>query len=210
MSPQPGIAGRLPRALLIASPAYALALLGFAHPLFLTPQTADRWRAVHVLFLPLFPLLAIAVCALLRRCTGAVAWVARLAAFGYAVLYGALDAIAGIGAPATVQRRGRAAPIGDLFDAGDQLGHLGVLGLALALALTAGLLWWRTRSPWALGGGLVALAGCPWFYLHHVFAPRGVLALVAIGTGLALMALAERTGVAGPPAPSRAEAAALA
>ncbi len=44
------------------------------------------------------PLLAVPVWVLLRGEHGVVAWSARLLAAAYAVLYGALDAIAGIGA----------------------------------------------------------------------------------------------------------------
>ena len=180
------------RACVVALPAVAIALAGLAHPVFLTPETADRWRVVHLVLLPAFPLLAGSVLYLLRAARGAVAWVARVAAFGYAVLYGALDAIAGIGAPAQVQERGRAAPIGDLFSAGDQLGNLGVLALAVALALTALVLWQGSRNALALIGGVLGVASCWWFYRHHVFAPRGVLALLGIGVGLVLLALSER------------------
>ena len=179
------------RAALVALPAVLIALAGLAHPVFLTPDTADRWRLVHLVLLPAFPLLAGSLLYLLRAARGPVAWVARVGAFGYAVLYGALDAIAGIGAAAQVQERGRAAPIGDLFGAGDQLGHLGVVALAVALALTGFLLWWASHSNLALLGGAIAVASCWGFYRHHVFAPRGVLALLGIGLGLLLLALAE-------------------
>ncbi len=182
---------RFARALLVGLPAFVIAGLGLAHPVFLTPATADRWRLVHLLLLPAFPLLAGSVLWLLRRATGALPWVARVAALGYAVLYGALDAIAGIGAPALVQERGRTAPIGDLFGAGDQLGHLGVLALVVALAVTGGVLLSRGGGAMAVLGAGIAVLSCPWFYLHHVFAPRGVLALVGIGVGCVLMALAE-------------------
>lgn len=177
------------RALLVGAPAFLIGLLGLAHPVFLTPDTADRWRLVHLLLLPAFPLIAGSVLWLLRRATGVLPWVARIAALSYAILYGALDAIAGIGAPAIVQARGESAPIGDLFVVGDELGHLGVGALAFALALTAAVLWRRGGGVLAITGGVIATAGCYWFYLHHVFAPRGVLALIGIGVGLVLLAL---------------------
>lgn len=189
---------RLLRALLVASPAFVLALLGLAHPQFLTPDSAERWRLVHLGFLPAFPLLAGSLLYLLRRESGPLAWVARVGAFGYAVLYGALDSIAGIGAPALVQARGRGAPINDLFGAGDPLGHLGVYALALSLLITAGLLWWRTRDPLALLGGAVGAVCCYPFYRHHVFPPRGVLAVVGIGVALALLAWSDRAAAQAP------------
>ncbi len=123
---------------------------------------------------------------------------ARIAALAYAVLYGALDSIAGIGAPAIVQARGRAAPIGDLFVAGDQLGHLGVLALATAVLVTGFVLWRRSGGLLALLGGAFGALSCTWFYVHHVFAPRGVLALLGIGLAYGLLALAEQRTPAPP------------
>ena len=183
---------RLARALLVGLPAFVIAGLGLAHPVFLIPATADRWRLVHLLLLFAFPLLAASVLWLLRRATGPLPWVARVAALSYAVLYGGLDSIAGIGAPALVQARGRTAPIGDLFVAGDQLGHLGVLALVVALAVTGAVLLSRGGGLLAPLGAAVSAISCWWFYLHHVFAPRGVLALVGIGVGCVLMGLAEQ------------------
>lgn len=180
--------------MLVGLPALVIAGLGLVHPVFLTPATADRWRLVHLLLLPAFPLVAGSVLWLLRRATGLLPWVARIAALAYALLYGALDSIAGIGAPALVQARGSSAPIGDLFVAGDQLGRLGVVGLAIALAATGVVLVARGGGALAVGGGALAAVSCWWFYLHHVFAPRGVLALVGIGIGCVLMGLAEERG----------------
>ncbi len=189
---------RLLRALLIASPAFVIALLGLAHPIFLTQDTAERWRLVHLAFLPGFPLLAGSLLYLLRRSTGPAAWIARIAAFGYAVLYGALDSIAGIGAPALVQARGKAATIGDLFGVGDQLGHLGVWALAASLVATSGVLWRQTRDPRTLLGGALGAACCYPFAVHHVFPPRGVLAVVGIGVAVVLIAWSDRAAAQAP------------
>lgn len=182
------------RPLLVSTPALAIALLGLAHPVFLTPSTADRWQLVHLALLPAFPLLAVALWHLLRAERGLAGWAARVAAFAYAVLYGALDAIAGIGAPEQVRDAGAGAPppIGSLYDVGDRLGHVGVIALAAATALTAGLTWRRRRNPVSLLGGAVLVASCIPFYRHHVFPARGVLAMVGIGAGLYLLALAAR------------------
>lgn len=189
---------RLALPLLVALPALVIAAAGLFHPVFLTPDTAERWRLAHLVLLPAFPLLAGSVLVLLRGERGPAAWGARGLAVAYAVLYGALDAIAGIGAPQQVlgaERRGEPGPpIGDLYEVGDQLGALGVYAFAAAGALTAVVLFLRTRSPLALAGGaVVALASYP-FLVHHVFPPRGVLALVAIAGGLFLLELS-RTAV---------------
>lgn len=184
--------------LLVALPALALAGLGLAHPVLLTPETAERWRLAHLLLLPVFPLLAVSVWVLVRGERGPAAWGARLLALAYAVLYGALDSIAGIGAPQQVirteERGDPRPPIEDLFEIGDALGALGVYSLAAALALTAGVLFLRTRSVLALVGGAVAVVACYPFLQHHVFPLRGVLALVAVGGGLALLEASRRRG----------------
>lgn len=183
-------------ALLVALPALLIAALGLAHPVFLTPETAERWRLAHLALLPVFPLVAGSVWVLLRGEGGPAAWAARVLALAYAVLYGALDSIAGIGAPNQVIRtseRGEPrAPIEDLFQIGDQLGKLGVYALAAAAALTAVVLFLRTRSPIAVVGGAIVVVACYPFLRYHVFPLRGVLAMVAIGVGFALLELARR------------------
>ena len=182
--------------LLVALPALVVAGLGLLHPVFLTPDTAERWRLAHLLLLPVFPLVAGSVWFLLRGERGPAAWAGRVAAFAYAVLYGALDAIAGIGAPHQVIRADERAepgpPLGDLYEIGDALGRLGVYALAAALLLAGGVLWLRTRSPYALVGTLIGAASCYPFLRHHVFPPRGVLALVGVAVGLALLELSRQ------------------
>jgi hypothetical protein len=148
--------------------------------------------------LPAFPLLAVPVWVLLRGERGPAAWGARVLSGAYAALYGALDAIAGVGAAHQVLRtsaRGEARPpIEDLYGIADPLGALGVQALATALLLTGGVLSLRTRSALALLGTAIAVGSC-WFFLqHHVFPPRGVLALVGVAVGLALLELARRPG----------------
>lgn len=177
--------------LLVALPALLIGALGLLHPVFLTPDTAERWRLAHLLLLPAFPLLAGSVWFLLRGERGPGAWAARVLAFAYAVLYGALDAIAGVGAPHQVLRadeRGDPGPnLGNVYEIGDRLGHLGVYALTAALLLTGGVLWLRGRSPYAVAGALVGAASCYPFLRHHVFPPKGVLAMVGIAVGLALL-----------------------
>lgn len=180
----------------VALPAVAVGLLGLLHPVFLTPDTAERWRLVHLLLLPLFPLVGASVWLLLLGRRGALPWAARLLAAGYALLYTALDSIAGVGGGHQVLRtagRGEPPPpVGDLYEIGDRLGHTGVVLLATAFLVTALVLFGRGRDPLALLGGAVAAAACWPFLRHHVFPPRGVLALLAIGAGLALLGLAAR------------------
>ena len=57
---------RLALPLLVALPALVIAAAGVFHPVFLTPDTAERWRLAHLVLLPAFPLLAGSVLVLLR------------------------------------------------------------------------------------------------------------------------------------------------
>lgn len=180
-----------PLPLLVALPAALVAGVGLLHPVFLTPDTAERWQALHLALLPAFPLLGASVWFVLRGERGPAAWGARLLAGAYALLYGALDAIAGVGAAHQVLRtsdRGDPRPpIEDLYEIADPLGALGVYALASAALLTGLVLWLRARSPLAVAGAVIAAAACYPFLRHHVFPPRGVLAVAAIGVGLALL-----------------------
>jgi hypothetical protein len=180
--------------LLVAVPAAAVALGGLAHPVLLTPETAERWRLVHLVLLPLFPLIGASVWLLLLGVRGAPAWAARILALAYAVLYTALDSIAGIGGghqmARTAERGDPRPPVEDLYDIGDPLGQTGVVALAAALALTAFVLWRRGGGLLAPLGGLIAVAGCYPFLQHHVFPQRGVAGLLAVAVGTALLAVA--------------------
>lgn len=189
----------LPRAttaVLVAVPPLLVGAVGLIHPIFLTPGTAEQWRLGHLLLLPGFPLLAVSLVVLLRGERGPAAWAARLLAAAYAVLYGALDAIAGLGAPQQVlraaERGGPAPPIGDLYEIGDRLGRVGVYALMAAVVVTGALLYARSRSPRALLGAAVALVASYVLLRHHVFPPRGVLAMAGLAVGFALLELSRR------------------
>ena len=87
----------------VIAPPLVLAAVGLTHPHHLTADSAEWWTTMHILLVPVFPLLGMALWLLLRAETGVLAWLARVAAFSYAVFYGALDAIAGIGTGALVR-----------------------------------------------------------------------------------------------------------
>lgn len=185
---------RLPRAariVLVTLPGLLLAAVGTTHPVFLRPDTAQQWQTGHLVLLPVFPLLAVSMWLVLRGERGPAAWGARLLALAYALLYGALDSIAGIGAAhqvlRTTARGDPRAPIEDLFHIADQLGALGVYSLAGSAVLAAGVLFQRWRSPLSLAGAAVVVAACYPFLMHHIFPPKGVLAVAVIGVGQGLL-----------------------
>jgi len=125
------------------------------------------------------------------------AQLARLGAYGFAAFYTALDVLAGIGAGLAMEREGGSSPVvGRLFEVGDRLGAVGVWCL-LAAALLAGVVLVRRDGLRALPGTLVLAGSCYPFLENHIFHPRGVLAVLGVALGLALLAVAR-------PAPARA------
>lgn len=191
---------RLPVALCALAPL-SIGAAGLLHPTFLTPDTADRWFLAHLLLLPLFPLLGAVVWWLLRGDRTPAAWLARVAAYAYAVGYTALDSIAGVGLSWQVMRatdRGEPGPaLGDAFQIGDRIGHAGVWALAASVVVAALVLRPRT-GPLVLLGGALAAASCVPFVDGHVFSPRGTLAMAGLAVGLGLMAYARESSTGSP------------
>ena len=171
-----------------ALPAAALAVIGLFHPVELEPATATRWWQLHVLLLPIFPLLGAALCLLLRGESGPLAWTARVAAYVYAVYYTGLDTLAGIAAGRIVEvegERGQAALA--VMALGNELAEVGVYAFAVAVVLTAVVRVRRDGRPALAGAGLLVVATVP--FLHgHIYWPAGGLAMVGIAAGCALLA----------------------
>ena len=89
----------LRRLVLLGTP---IALLGLeiTHPVFSSMEellpSADRWLVVHVIQIPLFGLIAVAVYLLVDGLRGQAATISRLAMWVFIVFYIALDAISGV------------------------------------------------------------------------------------------------------------------
>ncbi|HEU5158029.1 MAG TPA: hypothetical protein VFU43_13620 [Streptosporangiaceae bacterium] len=181
------------RTVLIASPALILAGFGCVHPAHLGAGTAQWWSTLHVLLLPVFPLLGAAQWVLLADAPVWPRRTGRVAAASFAVYYDGLDAVDGIAAGALVHTQGRwTDATAAVFHIGDRLGHVGawsflVAGLAItvAIALRAGLA--------ALPGGLLLLASSVSFLDSHIFWPRGVFTMLGIAGGMSLLAIAGST-----------------
>jgi hypothetical protein len=89
----------LRRLLLLGTPL-VLALLMVVHQLIDQFERPEAFLLLHLVLLPLFALMGVAVWALLEGVGGATAWAARAAAFVFLVGYVALDAISGVAASA--------------------------------------------------------------------------------------------------------------
>lgn len=186
------------RVIAVALPGLLLAGFGVHHPPGLTPQTAHHWWTMHVLLIPAFPLLALALLWLLRGRRGPLVWLAAVSGYGFATFYTALDVLSGIGAGLVVQNDGRGSQnMLNLFAIGDRIGLAGVWMLMVCV-VSATLVLGLRHGPRVLPGGVILLAGCWVFRTSHIFYPWGVAAMVALAVGTALLALAA-------PVPGRGE-----
>lgn len=170
----------------VTVPALALAGAGLTHPGSLTAATGEHWRSVHRLALPLFPLLAVGPWLVARSVDRRLGWVVALLGYVYAMFYTALDVLAGIGAGA-LQVNSAPAGIGVLFTEGDALARIGTVAYLLACVLSTVAAAIRTRL--IAVPGAVLVIGAAWsFRTSHIFAPRGVVTMLALALGWAVVA----------------------
>jgi hypothetical protein len=171
-----------------------LALAGLVHPSGLSAATAHRWVWLHIVLLPVFPLLALGFVVLLRqrpragipRVARMVAWICAAA---YAAAYTGLDAVAGIAAGTVAGQHGDPTELRRLvlalYETGDGLGTVGVyafLVATLAAAVSLG-----SRHGIRVVPGTVVLLAAGWSFIDsHIFSPRGVLTMLAMAAGFAL------------------------
>ncbi|GAW50516.1 MULTISPECIES: hypothetical protein [unclassified Nocardioides] len=177
---------------LLALPALCLALAGLLHPHHLTYDTSQRWFALHIPGLLVFPLVGVALAALVRLRTDLLAWGIRTTAYVYATFYTALDVISGVAAGYVTHELGPGVPrpeaVSLLFGIGTPLGEIGSWALLACGALTVVDQVVRNAAPGAVA--LLLLAGAWLVHVGHIFAPEGVagMALLALGTaGVALV-----------------------
>ena len=182
----------------VALPPLALAIIGTTHPHHLTAMSALYWRNLHVIALPIFPLLAFAPWLVARfRHSAAVSWAAGILGFVFAAFYTGLDVLAGIGAGG-VKLDGMGMATTTLFGLGDGLGTIGAIALIAAVVLV-GIVSILSVGAVAIPGSLIAFAGSVCLYQDHIFFPVGVVGQVALAVGWVLLvaALRRATDVSG-------------
>ena len=177
-------------ALLLAAtvPALVALIAGLFHPGNLNAGTAELWRNLHIVLLPVFPLIGFGPWLLARSVGG---WWARGAALGgflFAVFYTSLDVLAGIAA-GTVFLADQPDAIGSLFRIGDALAPIGVVGLAGGFAVATVAIA-RQRIA-AVPGGILAVVGAALILPGHVWFPLGTLALALVIAGTVVLSLAK-------------------
>lgn len=177
------------RVLVVAGPPIVLAGFGLTHPVDLTPDTAPWWTTLHILLIPVFPLLGVAHWLLVRGVPGLLAGVSRVAAFGYVTFYTALDVLAGVATGTLVQRG--VDPDGEqtraLFAIGNELGTIGSWCFLVA-CVTTGLALFARAGRAALPGAAVLVAAAVLFLGSHIYVPVGVSSMVLAAIGFGLLA----------------------
>ena len=182
--------------LIVAGPAVVLAGLGLTHPQELTAASASWWTTLHVILLPIFPLLAVSLWLLLRGVPGPVAWVARIAAYGYVTFYSVTDVLIGIGAGELTQfnvARGvqaRTVEVDRLFTVGNDVGEIGVWCFLVACAATALAVVVRVGRHALPGAVVLLVAGVLFTGGWHIYWPAGVVTMLVLAVGLGLLAVA--------------------
>lgn len=174
----------------VAVPGIALAGVGFSHPTLLTPGSAYWWATMHIVLLPLFPLLAVAVWLLLRDDRTAVGWGGRVAALLFVPFYTALDAISGIAAGTAVKAGAdpTAEVVASLFAAGRPLGYVGSYAFFVAVILVLASAWRSGSRGWLFFvAGAVALVSAYLFTTSHIYFPKGVLAMLGFAVSFAAL-----------------------
>lgn len=179
------------RSLAVGVPGLLLAVFGLTHPAGLHAGNAQWWVTLHVILLPVLPLLGVGLWVLLAPAPTPLRWLGRLAAYGYATFYTGLDAVAGIAAGTVEHDSGGVSPLtARLFEVGDVLGYVGawcfLVGGVCVVAAVVRHGRWR-----GVAGGVLLLAAAVSFLDSHLFWPRGVVTMAAIGVGMSLLSVSQ-------------------
>jgi len=178
---------RLRLVLLVSIPALACALIGLLHPHHLTADTAARWQLMHLVLIPVFPLIGFAPWLIARRTSRALGIVAAVAGYGFATFYTSLDLLAGVAA-GTLQLAGVTEGKAPVYEIAREVGLIGVVSLVIAcLAATVAVFVHRRLR--ALPGGVLAVAGSVLVQPGHIYPGLGTLAMLLLAAGLVALAV---------------------
>jgi hypothetical protein len=170
--------------LAVLVPPVVIGLVGLTHPEHLTQDASARWRDLHIVLLPLFPLLAVGPWLVARAVDPVFGRIALVLGYVYACFYSALDILAGIAAGAL--KHDREGGLATVFGYASDLGQIGSIAYIGVTAAAAGCVL-RVAGPRVLPGAVVALVGAYGFMENHVYPPWGVLSMAAIAGGWAWM-----------------------
>ncbi len=177
----------------LALPGVALGVAGLLHPHHLDYATSQRWWLLHVVGLFVFPLVGVALMALVRGRRDPVAWLLVLLSYVYATAYTSLDVISGVAAGYVTHRLGPGVPrpeaVSLLFRIGTPIGIVGSVALmaAVVVLLSDSIVRFRLLALPAV----VMLPGAVLVHLHHIFAPEGAAGMALIGLSTGWLAFVE-------------------
>jgi hypothetical protein len=178
------------RSVAFGLPGVGLGAAGLLHPHTLTPASAERWYVVHLGGLVLFPLVGLALAGLVRGRRDPLAWVVRVAAFGFAVFYTSLDVVYGVAAGRVTADMGEGYRRSDDFSAmlrvAVDLGEVGSWSLVVAgLALVVDGV---VRQSWLVVAALLVPVGAWMVHVDHIFSPHGSVGIALVGVVTAVQA----------------------
>lgn len=180
---------------LVAAPPLVLLAIGLTHPTLLNDSTADWWATLHLVLVPVFPLLAVAVWVLLREDRTAIGWGGRIAAATYVVFYTGLDAVSGIAAGTVVAAGADPTSdvVGSLFSVGRVLGLIGGYAFFVAVILVVGSAWRRGARGWLFFVAAAALLVAGFlFTTSHIYWPRGSITMAGFALGFVAVEISAR------------------
>src|SRR3954467_14951050 len=160
------------KGLLVTAGPLLLAVAGLVHPGGLSAATAHRWVHLHIVLLPVFPLLALGFVVLLRGrprfdLAGVATVVAWLGAAVYAAGYTGLDAVSGIAAGTVAGQGGDQAELRRLvlalYHVAPQPGRTG--GYAPTVAVLAGTVALAVRHGIRVLAGTAVLLGAGYSFI---------------------------------------------
>jgi hypothetical protein len=172
----------------VTVPPLALAALGITHPELLNESTAGWWVGIHIVLLPLFPLLAVAAWILLREDRSPLGWAGRVLALVFVPFYTALDAISGISAGTLQKVGGTAEQLNALFSTGRPLGQVGSYAFLATIVLILGSTWLAGQRSWLSWVAAVVLITAGYlFTTSHIYWPKGVIAMLGFAVGFFML-----------------------
>ena len=176
------------RVALLGTPGVVLGVTGFTHPAVLSYDSSHHWWVMHLVALFIFPLVGVALAALVWPRRDPVAVVLCVGAYVYATAYTALDLIAGVTAGWITYRLGpdveRPDEVRYVFEIGNHLGTAGEIGLVVA-ALAAILVALRGAGAAALVGAVPLVVGVALHVEDHIYRPWGATGALLVGLGTA-------------------------
>ncbi|GEM47029.1 hypothetical protein [Deinococcus cellulosilyticus] len=172
----------------IALSPLLLALLGLFHPHDLNRMNAQSWTTLHLFLLLLFPMLGVNLWWLASGIPGVSAWAIRVLGMLYIIYYGALDVLAGIATGLMVQKNlnPQSSEVLALFNTGNTLSQIGVWSFLLA-SLVVLFLYWQLVGRRAFLGGFLLIASAFSFLNSHIYYPVGVITMLLMAAGFALL-----------------------